>query len=339
MATQQDRQNHINAIIDKNQKVLSFKIEEDLVRKEKLGEDLNFEILRDCFVQIADLIKKVTQCDLTKVPFPNLTSYVKTINQIESIYAQINQFSVSTPDQINVRSRYITNVQNHYESLLEQSTPILLIDMLHNNDLSIEKAKINALTDDISKAKVDSLAIIESSQEELKTTLDVMKRAAAQVGVAQHSFVFKEEADFHLTEAKKWFGWTVGVLVVTALAGLGFLYWTPATAEGTAHIVQFTITKVVVLAVLFYGLSICIKNYRAHKHNNILNKHRQNALQTFETFVKASTDDQTKNAVLLQTTQSIFANQHTGYSSNDSDGDMPSKVIEIIKSTSTKPTN
>ena len=148
--------------------------------------------------------------------------------------------------------------------------------------------------------------------------------------------VFKVEADFHTSEAGKWINWTIVLLVATAFAGIGFMFWTPSSTEGTTHVVQFTITKVVVLAVLFYGLSICIKNYRAHKHNAILNKHRQNALQTFETFVKASTDDLTKNAVLLQTTQSIFSNQQTGYSSSEGDGDMPSKIIEIIKSTGPK---
>ena len=103
------------------------------------------------------------------------------------------------------------------------------------------------------------------------------------------------------------------------------------------EIVQFTITKVVVLTALFYGLSITNRNYKAHKHNAVMNKHRQNALSTFETFSSAaSADDQTKNAVLLETTHSIFSNQQTGYLKSEGDSESNSKIIEIIKSVTTK---
>ncbi|HLP35959.1 hypothetical protein [Lacibacter sp.] len=336
MPTPSDRDQLIITIHETNKRILSFDIESDLIKREKLGADLHFEELRNEFIQIAETVQKIEQCNLIPVPFTNLKNYSATIGQIENFYKRIKDFSVSTNDLVNQRTSLIAQINMMIINLVEHATPIFLVDLLKGNDLSIEKAKVQSLVEEIKKEKDSSDKDITEIKKELTSTLESAKRAAAQVGVAQHSFVFKEEADFHLTEAKKWLGWTIGVLVITAIAGLGFLYWMPATAEGTAHLVQFTITKVVVLAVLFYGLSICIKNYRAHKHNNILNKHRQNALQTFETFVKASTDDQTKNAVLLQTTQSIFANQHTGYSSNESDGDMPSKVIEIIKSTSSK---
>jgi len=64
-----------------------------------------------------------------------------------------------------------------------------------------------------------------------------------------------------------------------------------------------------------------------------LNKHRQNALNTFETFSKAAgTDTQTKNAVLLEATHAIFSNQQTGYLNQDGESDSPNRIIEIIKS-------
>jgi anti-sigma28 factor (negative regulator of flagellin synthesis) len=107
--------------------------------------------------------------------------------------------------------------------------------------------------------------------------------------------------------------------------------------KGNTKIVQFTITKIVVLSALFYGLSITNRNYKAHKHNGIMNKHRQNALSTFEIFSKAaSADDQTKNAILLETTHSIFSNQQTAYLKSEGNSDSSNKIIEIIKSATKK---
>jgi len=65
-----------------------------------------------------------------------------------------------------------------------------------------------------------------------------------------------------------------------------------------------------------------------------VNQHRQNALSTFETFVKAAADDQTKGAVLLQATQAIFTPQVTGFIAQESDSGGPAQVLEIFRSAS-----
>ncbi|GAB1402311.1 hypothetical protein MASR1M68_12220 [Elusimicrobiota bacterium] len=69
--------------------------------------------------------------------------------------------------------------------------------------------------------------------------------------------------------------------------------------------VQFTFSKIIIFSSLFFLLTLAFKSYKASKHNEILNKHRQNAITTFEKFVKSANDDKTKNAVLLQTVNAI----------------------------------
>jgi hypothetical protein len=71
--------------------------------------------------------------------------------------------------------------------------------------------------------------------------------------------------------------------------------------------------------------------YRSQWHNHVVNKHRQNALSTFETFVKAASDEQTKNAVLIQATQCIFSQQPTGFVAHDSDGAPSPQILEIVR--------
>lgn len=79
------------------------------------------------------------------------------------------------------------------------------------------------------------------------------------------------------------------------------------------------------------GLS---RNYRAQAHNYIINKNKQNALSTFETFVNASSNEEIRNAVLLQTTKAIFSNPKSGYLKEDGSSDDSAHIIEIIKDVS-----
>ena len=71
--------------------------------------------------------------------------------------------------------------------------------------------------------------------------------------------------------------------------------------------------------------------YRAHRHNFVINRHRLNALSTFEAFAKATDDQQIKNAVLLQATQCIFGPQPTGYISGESESEGYPQILEIVR--------
>lgn len=72
--------------------------------------------------------------------------------------------------------------------------------------------------------------------------------------------------------------------------------------------------------------------YKALKHQITVNKHRANALKTFQAFVKAASNDNTRDAVLIETTRSIFANSPSGYlDTTDASSDSNTKILEIIK--------
>jgi hypothetical protein len=90
------------------------------------------------------------------------------------------------------------------------------------------------------------------------------------------------------------------------------------------------IPKVFVFTVLLSATVWSGKVYRAYRHNAVVNRHRQNALATFQAFAKAANDDTTKNAVLLQGTQCIFSPQQTGYIQSEADSPAPT-LFEIIR--------
>jgi len=99
----------------------------------------------------------------------------------------------------------------------------------------------------------------------------------------------------------------------------------------TAQTVQLAIAKIVVFGALYFALVWAGRVYRAESFNLVVNQHRQNALSTFETFVKATSDEHTKNAVLLHATQSIFSHQPSGFTQHYQDATPSPQVLEIVR--------
>jgi hypothetical protein len=66
-------------------------------------------------------------------------------------------------------------------------------------------------------------------------------------------------------------------------------------------------------------------------HQAVTNRHRALSLQTFQAFSAAASDDETRNAVLTETTRSIFASTASGYIDTESGQDSPMKIVEISR--------
>jgi hypothetical protein len=174
----------------------------------------------------------------------------------------------------------------------------------------------------------------------MEETRQKVRQAAGEVTVAAYVKDFEGEADNHQKAAWYWLGatilislLTVGGAVVTLIPSIAHFLYPVGGLSTTQQVIQFTVSKLIILSVLYYTLVWCARNYSAHRHNYIVNRHRRNSLNTFEAFVKAVGEDRdTKNAVLLQATQSIFSSQASGYALKDFQAESPSKFIEIMRS-------
>ena len=119
------------------------------------------------------------------------------------------------------------------------------------------------------------------------------------------------------------------VLSVAAVVVL-LVVWAPS-AETTGEIVREIGGRFVVLTLLAFALGFTVRQYTSSKHNQTLNRHRQNALRTFETFVSAADDKETRDAVLLEATRAIFAPQPSGFLRAGHETESPSTIIEVIR--------
>ena len=88
--------------------------------------------------------------------------------------------------------------------------------------------------------------------------------------------------------------------------------------------------KILICGVLISATLWAGEIYRAHRHNYLVNKHRADALTTFETFVRGTSEPQTKDAVLIQATQCIISSQPSGYIAQENDGGVYKKIFELV---------
>jgi hypothetical protein len=175
--------------------------------------------------------------------------------------------------------------------------------------------------------------------KEVEELRDAAKKATQEIGVSKYERVFGDEANSHATAARWWLAATILLAAGTVSFAWGLYQssWHLAATLTPTQSLHLAIGKIVILSILISAILWSGRGYRSNRHNAVINKHRQNALRTFDTFVKSATDEQTKSAVLLQTTHCIFSPQNSGYASHDGDGNYP-PLTDLLKHLTTPKT-
>ena len=124
-------------------------------------------------------------------------------------------------------------------------------------------------------------------------------------------------------------GVTVAFFVVFVGLWLGLK---PGSSEWDGILANL-FAKGFLLSPIYLWLNRSIKNYTAQKHLEVINTHRQKALETFDRFVESAGENpETRHAVLTAATEAIFDVNQTGYLAAKSSGpDGRSPVQQIIR--------
>lgn len=307
----------------------------DLVRDKDLGPGLNFESGVIFFSGTLRLFHALHQADLQDIPPDRLTALVDKATQSLDKLTKIGEFSLQNnpTNPIETRNQLINAVRDSYDEVFSIVSPILAFSIRKGTDFERLEEQGKAALLRIESLSAEYQQQLEKAHSEAQQLVQEIRTIAAESGVAQHSIHFKQEADQHENSAKTWLTATICLAIATFLVGGLFLfsyYSLVPTMTGTQSL-QLAISKIVVISVMFSAMLWTGKTYRAHRHNAVINRHRQNALSTFQAFVKAAADDQTKNAVLLQATQCIFSPQQTGYFTGESETTGIPQVLEVVR--------
>ncbi len=309
---------------------------DSLVRTEVLGKELSFEAGLPVFRRTLALFHDLSECNLDGAPYETLSQMTSQAKQALTSFQQIRNFSIqqNPSNPAAARDSLINQLRDQWNSCYTAITPHISYAVRHGTDFAALEREARGSLSLLKEFAATQRTEADKMLAEMKGALEKVRQAAAEAGVAQHAVHFKQEADAHRQGAFAWMAVTVTFAVVAAWYAVhslaGQLHSIPpdATLAGVAPLV---LPRIVVISVFFFGLAWGAKNYAASRHNFVINRHRQNALSTFETFVKASSDEQTKNAVLLQATQSIFALQSSGYLKGESEAPQGNQVIELVR--------
>ena len=324
-------------------KALASFTPDSLVRTEQLGTALDFSQGTDVFARTLGLFRSLQESSIDNVPYDTLSKLTQYANEAAKTFKHIQSFDPSGQNNpASVRDNLIQQVATQYQALFPHISPVIAFSVRRGTDFDRLEREARGSVEELNRMKREMDSKAASIVAEAQATLEQVRRAAAEVGVAQHAVHFKQEATDHLSRSKHWL-WATVVLAAATLtfAGWAVYYYANKAVDMTAtQSVQLALSKVIVFSLLYFGIVWSARMYRSQWHNYVVNKHRQNALSTFETFVKAASDDQTKNAVLIQATQCIFSQQATGFVTHESDAAPSPQILEIVRGVvTTKGTN
>ncbi|MCG9128574.1 hypothetical protein JT359_13325 [Candidatus Poribacteria bacterium] len=202
--------------------------------------------------------------------------------------------------------------------------------------ISDEVDKLQQIGGEINEQQAEVLQKSEEKFQEIEETHLKYQNQLTEKPISQYKEIFAEQSKKHRNMAWVWLG-------VTSVLALGFCYifwWLLTDLQSAVSSANqfFTIfsnlfAKGFFLSLILLLLNRSIKNFAAEKHLEVVNTHRQNALETFDTFVAAAEGNrETRDAVLLAATKAIFDANQSGYlSAKSSSSDTASPVQQIIK--------
>ncbi|HBY54575.1 MAG TPA: hypothetical protein DEH15_19330 [Marinilabiliales bacterium] len=320
---------------------------ENLIRNmnNNRGGVLQFDELSYGFDEFKNILSYANSDALANLPYfkfneldDRLTHFFNKIEVIQNLQKNPQQSDVQQKkDHISFfnnpvykddpsRSGFFATHKNEIWNIIAQS-----IAISNTNYKSEVEAKniLDNLIEFQDQAKQKNLqldSILNSAQSEL-----------SKAGVEKHSDIFNSQALVHSKEASSWRKYSIILISLIVLIAFAFFIVIAfiISTEGRTVIIETSIFGALIISILSYSLSLCVKNYFAEKHNESVNRHKANCLGTFNTFID-SADEERKAAVLLHATQTIFSHQRSGFLSKDTDGSNPNPFIEVVRNISSK---
>ena len=324
--------NRLTALIEAFDRASEY-VKKDIIKRPSWG-DVNFEKSETFVTLVSETIQQLKSLPMELLPDQTLNDFQGPINQVVSVFEQMDKYTISQDNHTKKRDELQGQVKTAAEQLFTKTAPWIPYLAYRNGDVSanIERLK-NAAAEAVTKleAKQAEAANALKSIEDIKVSAQT---AAGEAGVAVFNQSFSKRASVLEKQAEEWFKWTRILLGLTTLMAMAFLLIASHDRShlDTIHFVQILASKMIILSLMTTATLWVARHYRALKHQAAMDTHRALSLQTFEAFVSAAKDDpQTKNAVLLEATKTVFSAGQSGFLGSDETPKEPLQVMELIK--------
>jgi len=286
-----------------------------LVRDKDLGND-NFAPCRGAFEGLLDLFTELNTVDLKLLPPGTISEFQSQATNVSNIFGQVKNFSWSNsvppqPPAAQAKTNLMSQVESAFNSVFTIIAPRMSWACSRQHNISKYS---NDLREELVKQKEVVRETLEIRDSASKAAGEVMN-LSARSGAAKYGSHFDKESDRHAATSLIWLG-LCGICIATLLIIARQILPNDQYSKGANDIVSALPTllpRLTELSTIGFILVWSSRNFTASRHNMIVNKHRQNALDCFGAFFESAHDQPTKSAVLLQATQCIFAPQDTAY--------------------------
>ncbi|MDW3118370.1 MAG: hypothetical protein R8G60_11740 [Roseovarius pacificus] len=310
---------------------------QQLVQREKLGQ-LSFEGAVKPAKRLVGLFLQLPTSITEALPANELNVVKQHSNATYQLFQDVLDFDMEQAEPRQRHDAAVKKIVDKHQQLFTALFPLISYSMARTVDFNQLEAQGRAAVQSVRDQADQLMQEIEGQKTEAADILDDVRAAAAEQGVSQQAQYFKDEADQHQTDAKKWRDYTIGMAVAVGVYGIVTLFlhkWTLLTPSNLYETIQFTAGKLVVFFVLTYMLVLCAKNFTSNRHNEIVNRHRQNALMTYKALVDAGGTPEARDVVLNHAASSIYRLHETGYTrGSEGGGSSSSSVIEMLPRTS-----
>lgn len=260
------------------------------------------------------LVKECSKRDLLEISNQQVDELRNAFQSLRKWIDSVQNLSVDNAELAKHRNTLRDDIWNIHSNIADCTAKVLAITDLQAGKTEDAIRRLSALEGEWTEKQQSSLALLQQMGFKAEHLLSSIRETTAHAGVAQTSEAFLAEATKHATSARLWFWMTIIFLITTlVVAWLSFDFSLKFTPSSTAQAIQLGVAKVVGISILSFALVWSSRNYRSHKHNETINRHRMNALQTFQAFMGGSAEPNTKNAILAAAAGAAFSPTPTGF--------------------------
>ena len=271
---------------------------------------------------------------------------ISTVNQyLQQFYVNVREIESFSLRVENPTETHATLLQEILQWCNEAKKPLgdittflssRKVDQLET-DVNVTVAKaVDQLNAETSRTKQHNEEVEKQEsnrQQEFEQLKLELQNQLTEKPISQYKAIFQEQAKVHQKNARFWLGMAGVATFAFAVAFVLLSIFVKIESTALPGTLQNLFTKGFLLSPIYVWLNRSIKNHTAQKHLEVINTHRQNALETFDTFVAAAEGNrETRDAVLLAATEAIFDANQTGYLSTKATGpDSRSPVQQVIR--------
>jgi hypothetical protein len=313
-----------------------------LSREDDLGKQMSFSEAVKPAEALIDIYKRIPITALEDFSDTQLNAIGAQANADFNVFQQILEFDVQVANAATIRTGIINTLKTRRDQLFDQLWQYVAYGVARNTDTSLLETQARSTIQSIKDESAKLTKQLVAAKEDADAALAAIRSVASEQGVSQQAIYFRQEATDQEVLAETWLKytyWFAGAVGAFAIFSL-FLHkfeWIKPT--DTAEAVQLMSSKFLIFAVLAYLLLMAAKNYSTHKHNAVVNRHRQNALLTYRALVEATAGQGTEDIVLAHAASCIFSPQETGFTQGKGDQSSGSKsVLELMTKSASKAT-